>query len=133
MKRRNLLSRIALFGISIWLLCFLFITVAAAIDTPWVTLQPDSETSEEPSETADTGFNQPETIGEVPTTEQSEKATEPASDKQSAADAASAASDPAAGAGKKHGCKSTVAGTAILLPALLSVLFIGSNVFQKRE
>ncbi len=114
MKLRNLLCRIALFGVSVWLLCFLFAATAIAIETPWITLQPDSETTTESAQAE----------RDEPAGEKSETSTTERSGSET---------DPAPESIQKRGCGSTVAGTAMLFPVLLSVLFIGSNVSQKRD
>ncbi len=129
MKQQNLLRRVALFGAFVWLLCFLFAATAVAIDTPWVTLKPDSETTEEPAQTESPADRESGTSA----TEQSGEENAPASVVQPPANSAPTASDPAPEPTQKRGCGSTVAGTAMLLPALLSVLFIGPSVSPKRE
>ena len=123
MKPTILRKAVLLFS-SVLLFCFLFAVSASAIDTPWVTLQPDSETTEEPAQTESDEPTVGESESGIPATERSE--TDPAPTGQSAA---SPAPEPI----QKRGCGSTVAGTAMLFPVLLSALFIGSNVFQKRE
>ena len=127
----TILQKAILLSFSVLLFCFLFAVSASAIDTPWVTLQPDSESTSEPVQTESdepTGGN---SESGIPATERSE--TDPAPVGQSAADAAPAPTSPVPEPIQKRGCGSTVAGTAMLFPVLLSALFIGSNVFQKRE
>ena len=122
----TILQKAILLSFSVLLFCFLFAVSASAIDTPWVTLQPDSESTSEPVQTESdepTGGN---SESGIPATERSGSETDPAPAGQSAA---SPAPEPI----QKRGCGSTVAGTAMLFPVLLSALFIGSNVFQKRE
>ena len=128
-----ILRKTVLFGFSVLLFCFLFAVSALAIDTPWVTLRPDSESTSEPAQTEGDEPTVGNSESEIPATGQSEPETDPASVGQPSADAAPTASDPAPEPTQKRGCGSTLAGTATLFPVLLSVLFIGSNVFQKRD
>ena len=121
-----ILRKTVLFGFSVLLFCFLFAVSALAIDTPWVTLRPDSESTSEPAQTEGDEPTVGNSESGIPATERSGSETDPAPAGQSAA-------SPAPEPTQKRGCGSTVAGTAMLFPILLSALFIGSNVFQKRD
>lgn len=129
MKKRRVFSLLA----AIFVICMLLSPKAAAVDTPWMAIQPDTGTAENasvesPQTTSETQAGDPaETVdlsdalmtnGETGRNTDSQKTNE---------------TDPAPESIQKRGCGSTVAGRAMLLPVLLSVLFIGSNVSQKRE
>lgn len=136
MKQRDFWGRIALFGASVWLLCLLFATAVAAIDTPWVTLKPDSETTGEPDGTApvttEATSAEPATVP-TGTAEETTAGEEAVSTAPAAEKTAPQTNSPAPEPTKKRGCGSTVSGTIVCVPLLFSALYIGRSVSLKRE
>lgn len=117
MKKRRVFSLL----VAVFVICMLFSPKAAALDTPWMTIQPDTGTAENasgdpPQTTSETQAGDPaETVdlsdalmtnGETGRNTDSQKTneTDPAEKKVS----------------EKRGCRSTVHGAVLLCPLLLS-------------
>ena len=129
MKQRNLLCAIAGFGLCVCLICILLATAVTALETPYIPLTPDSETTEKVNQSSDTESNQPKTSEEIKQpldTEihSTEKTEDPATDHPSDTDAIPTTGDSATEFFKKHGCKSTVSGAVVCFALLFSALGI---------
>ena len=129
MKQRNLLRAIICFGLCVCLLGILLATAVTALETPYIPLTPDSETTENVDPPTDTETDQPQTTEEIEQpldTEihSTEKTEDPATDHPSDTDAIPTTGDSATEFFKKHGCKSTVSGAVVCFALLFSALGI---------
>lgn len=121
MKRKTVLRSLIGYAVLVWLFCAVFAVSAQAIDTPWLPLQPDSETTPEPVTDA------PEPMSGEPRQETGEPVSD-GSRQQEPEETPVPVTEPTATApapAGKRGCKGTVTGWAILIPVSFAVVRIG--------
>lgn len=111
---------------AVFAICVLFFLKAAALDTPWVTMQPDAETTENvagesPQTTSGTQAGDP-----VETADLSDALT---ADTETGNNANSAAQK----AFKKRGCRSTVHEGVLLFPLLFSAGVLLKNKNRNKK
>lgn len=123
MKKRRVFSLLA----AIFVICILFLPKAAALDTPWITMQPDAETTE------NAPGDPPQTTFETQAGDPSETVefSDALKTSEETGNNANSAEQKAIG---KRGCRGTVHEGVLLIPLLFSTgVLLQNNKNRNRK